>query len=656
MIRVLARAIAVAALGALAGAVGVTVAFALHPDFTLEMDGDLPRNVTGIYPTERAPNGDSFAWTGRSAKISLPGLDRRVPWTCVVRLRGARAEPVPQPVVAIDVDGVRAATRAATNTLEDMEALVPARATRPGLVLTVTSSATVVPGPGDPRELGVQIDRLQCRPADGIALPPRRALGRAMLAAAAFGAAFGAIGITAGSAVGAALLLAAVQAFPLVSGAAPYTAYIDRASSLAWWIAAMMVFTTWLVQWRMGHPLRQTARFAIAFAAAALYLKLLAILHPSKLLVDAVFHAHRFEAVLAGGYFFTQPLGAGGIHFPYAIGLYVFAIPWSVLTKDHVTLLRLIVCASECVAGALLYPVITRAWGDRLAGAIASALVTMVPVTYWVVGNANLTNAFGQSAALVAMALVILWSTDTLTVVRVIAMTIAIAVALLSHVSTFATLSATLVTLGVLFLWLGGPPLRRPARAVLLATALAIVFSIAVYYGHFGPVYLDALRLRGKTPIVAVDRNALPSGAPASSRPADQVVRQPEGPIGRLGESLRVVGQSFGWPLLVLAAIGGWQLTVRRGRDPLRLALVAWGVGFVVMFGVGVMRVDPAYQRYALEFVSRVAFATYPAAVILAGFGAGWAWRSGMAARAVGVALLGMAVAVGVREWVQMWR
>ena len=106
----------------------------------------------------------------------------------------------------------------------------------------------------------------------------------------------------------------------------------------------------------------------------------------------------------------------------------------------------------------------------------------------------------------------------------------------------------------------------------------------------------------------------------------------------------------------MLAAIGGWRLAVRRGRDPLRLALVAWGVGFVVMFGVGVMRVDPAYQRYALEFVSRVAYATYPAAVILAGFGAGWAWRSGRAARALGVALLGMAVVVGVREWVQMWR
>ena len=132
----------------MAGAVGVTLAFALHPDFTLEMDGDLPRNVIGIYATERAPNGDSFAWTGRSARINLPGLDRRVPWTCVVRLRGARAEPAPQPVVAIDVDGVRAATRTATNTLEDLEAIVPARDTRPGLVLTVTSSTTVVPGRG----------------------------------------------------------------------------------------------------------------------------------------------------------------------------------------------------------------------------------------------------------------------------------------------------------------------------------------------------------------------------------------------------------------------------------------------------------------------------------------------------------------------------
>jgi len=49
--------------------------------------------------------------------------------------------------------------------------------------LSISSSTTVVPGAGDRRELGVQVDRLVCRPeAAGLVLPPRRAIGAAALA------------------------------------------------------------------------------------------------------------------------------------------------------------------------------------------------------------------------------------------------------------------------------------------------------------------------------------------------------------------------------------------------------------------------------------------------------------------------------------------
>ena len=265
MIRALSRAMAVAAIGAAAAAAAAALAFVLHPAFTLEMDRDLPRNVTGLYPPERTADGSTFAWTGRDAKLNLPGLDRRVPWTCVVRVRGGRAAPLPQPRVEIDVDGISAASRAASNELEEMQVDVPARPGRAGLILIIASSTTVVPGPSDPRELGVQLDRLECRPASAIALPPRRTMAEAMLAGAAFGAAFGAIGITAGSAVGAVLALAVIQAFPFGSGPAPYTAYADRASSLALWIGAAMVALVGALQLLTRQPLRQTARFVIAF-------------------------------------------------------------------------------------------------------------------------------------------------------------------------------------------------------------------------------------------------------------------------------------------------------------------------------------------------------------------------------------------------------
>ncbi|MBF6216490.1 hypothetical protein IU487_36585, partial [Nocardia puris] len=84
---------------------------------------------------------------------------------------------------------------------------------------------------------------------------------------------------------------------------------------------------------------------------------------------------------MAGRYYFTQVM-PGGVEFPYAIGLYVFAAPWSWLTNDHVTLLRVVVIAAEAGAGALLYAMIARSCGDGRAGALAVALYSLVPLPY----------------------------------------------------------------------------------------------------------------------------------------------------------------------------------------------------------------------------------------------------------------------------------
>ena len=124
--------------------------------------------------------------------------------------------------------------------------------------------------------------------------------------------------------------------------------------------------------------MRNTARFAVTFSAGALFLQLLALLHPAKPIVDALFHAHRFEDVLAGRLYFTQ-LSTSATPFPYAIGLYLFAAPWAFLTANHVALLRVVVSTFEVLAGGLLYTVVVKTWGNRLAAAIAVALFILVP-------------------------------------------------------------------------------------------------------------------------------------------------------------------------------------------------------------------------------------------------------------------------------------
>lgn len=646
----LVRAISVAALGAIAGAACLALAYLWQPAFAVEMDREPPRNVTGIYAPELIPGGESFAWTRSSAKVTLPGLDRRIPWQCSVRLRGGRTPPLTQPTIELGIDGVTVATHVATNVFADVEAAV-AQSARDGLVLTIAVSSTFVPGPGDTRELGVQLDRIECRPAEGqLALPAARGLTSALVAGAIFGAAFGAIGITAGSAVAAVVLLALAQAIPLSSGPAPYVPYVDRAPWLALWIAGAMFLIVTVFDRTRRQRLRQTARFAVAFAAAALYLKLLAILHPTTPLVDALFQAHRLEWVLAGRYFFTQ-LMPGGVQFPYAIGLYVFAAPWSALTRDYVTLLRIVVCVAEAVAGALLYPAIARAWGDRLAGAIAVALFSAVPIAYWVVGNGNLTNAFGQAVALAAVAIVVLLSRERVRAGHVAVWSALIALALLSHVSTLALLGATVATLVVLFRLLGGSTLHRAAAGLAIALVVAATFAVGAYYRHFGDVYVNALKVRSGA---QTTDGANPAASSTPSR--DRRPTAAPAPLHvRAGRSLRLVAQSIGWPILLLAAVGAWRLHAQRARDPLRLALAAWATTFVVFFAVGVMRVGPEYERYSLEFVGRVAHATYPAAVIAAGLGAAWAWRSGSVMRVIVLLALGAAMAGSIHEWVR-WR
>ncbi len=86
----------------------------------------------------------------------------------------------------------------------------------------------------------------------------------------------------------------------------------------------------------------------------------------------------------------------------------------------------------------------------------------------------------------------------------------------------------------------------------------------------------------------------------------------------------RLAGRSSCWPLPERwhAWRAGW-------RDRLSLAVGAWALAFVAFMMLGIAApVDAANQRYAVEFVGRAVYATYPAAVLLAARGGAWAWRT----------------------------
>lgn len=624
------RMVVAAVLGALAGATALVFFYAIKPGVVLDMATDLPSIARGFYPIEKDPKGLTFAWTRDRAELALPGLDRRSPWTATVRFRGGRADPATLPDVQLAVDGEARATMRATNVFQDISIEIPPSAGDRGTVLTLTVSSTFVPGPGDSRALGVMVDEVTVVPAShAVALVPRRTLGSAMLACGLFGLAFGAIGLTSVPAVGAATLLAIGQAAAMVRGVGPYMPYGGKMAWFALGIVAVMVTAVLLAERLGGRRLRNTARFAAAFSAAALYLKLLVFLHPSMPIGDAVFQAHRFEWVLGGRYYFTS-IAPGGYQFPYAIGLYLFAAPFTLFGHSLpflVALLRIVVASADTLAGLLAYLMVLRATGDRVSGAIAVALFHLVPLNMAVQTTGNLTNAFGQSLFLVALALVSLGVVRQRAPRGVAIATLVTLAAAVSHTSTFAIAIPVLLLAALAFALRGHDVLRASARPIAVVALAAAAIAVAVYYAHFWETYRDQFaRITGEL--------ARPA---AESDPGGRTVA---GRAGMVPYYLRIF---YGTPVVALAAAGATWFRKRRQQDRLSLTLTGWSAGCAAFLVLGV--VTPVDMRYYLAY--------FPAVAMLAAIGASWLWRGGAIHRALAVGLLAWAVLIGVAEWLR---
>src|SRR5262249_6360673 len=152
------RTIAAAVLAGLFGAAWAALFYAWRAAIVVEFDRDLPRNVSGVHPPERDRAADvTFAWTSSDALVRLPGLDRRVPWTFDVRVRGARPSPPDNPSLTIVVDGAIVEQMQTKPDFRTVQVTIPARPDRRGVLIDLKSSATFVPGPSDPRPLGVML-------------------------------------------------------------------------------------------------------------------------------------------------------------------------------------------------------------------------------------------------------------------------------------------------------------------------------------------------------------------------------------------------------------------------------------------------------------------------------------------------------------------
>jgi hypothetical protein len=628
-------------MAAVVAAVAMLAVYQWRPDIRVGMDRGLPSGVTGFYTPERQGR-TSFAWSSGRARLEFGHIDRHVPWVCradVINWRSPGAGPAG---VQIRSNDALLLDRQVGEPRAELDFTIPADPAASGIDIFISITPTFRPGPQDPRELGLAFDAISCTPASGATPRPAPAIiARGSAAAAIVGIALGLAGLPIAAAIGASAGVATAQAWSLASGGAAYSLTSPPVFLLAC-LFALFCLVPAAVGAVLRAPLGTAARLAVAVSACAFYLKLIFLLHPDKDVVDAVFHAHRLDWVLAGRFYFTQ-LSTSATPFPYAIGLYVFSAPWSLLTADHVTLLRIVVCASEAIAGALLYPLIVRAWGDRATGVIAVLLFHLLPLPYAVIGNANLTNAFGQSAALVTMIAAISWVFEPRGVLPFAGLTALASLAFLSHIGTLAFLLPTLLILSALFYAAPGRAFRKPARCVLAAASLALVLAVGLYYGHFGSVYRP--QVEKAWAVVTGAASAEPLRATASELPQGAPERKASplqlGVRGALGQ----IRGSLGWPILILALAGAGRLLTRRRADRLVLGLGAWMLACAAFLGWSIVRtIEPRYVQDAWEFIGRVQLATSPAAAILAAYGATWAWRSGLVLRAASVLLVGGAV------------
>ena len=579
--------------------------------------------VQGVYPAERDEgSGRTFAWTSDAMTIVLDDIDRQVDWTLDLTVRGARAAG-PQPDLAFFVDGVPVLTQASARDFADVRVPIAVRA-QSGVTISMRSSSTFVPGPGDPRRLGAMIDRLTLTPG-GVVLPPGRAIAGVALASAAAAAAIALLGVTAGTAVGSAVLLSAALASLVARGFGPYTDFAQAAARCALWIGVATAVLTAVARWIRGQPFKNTAKFAIAFSGVVLLLELLVLLHPDMPIGDALFQAHRFQDVLAGKVYFTS-IAPGNYQFPYAPGLYVFAIPFSGFVRrgaSDMTLLRVIVCSAHVLAGLLLYNMAVRVRGDRLAGALAVATYHLIPLGFGVVAAGNLTNAFAQSLSVAALAAMASGAVRRERLSTIALLSLTLAAVSLSHTSAFAIASVAACVVALLFRLRGGPALRSPAIAILTAALLAAVVSVAVYYAHFMDTYRTELaRIGTETAAAAPDAGG-------------------RGIAERLAAVPRYLNIYFGIPALLLAAWGAVEMWRRGARDRVTLSSAGWVVTCGLFFALGIL--TPVDMRYYLALT--------PVVAITAAIGGAIGWTSRGPQRVASAVALAWMVVVAMRAW-----
>jgi len=577
-------------------------------------------STDGVFPAEYDPTtGRPFSWTGQSAQLTIPNLDRSRRYRLGVQLSALRPPGTPPPELRMAVDGYPLAQLTLPPGRQEILVGLPTRALD-GAVVTIDLSNTFAPGGDDSRALGAIVFNLAFAPADGHFRPTGRVLARAWLAA--FAAIVGVLlcGLRRRTAVAAAAVIAAAFAWLLLQDGAFIGSAVDRFVAIGLGTGAIGAAVA-VLRWRwpaIGGVPDWWLAAGIILCASAVELALFG--HPLATIGDGIFQVHRAAMVHGGQYFFTSITPRPFFEFPYPVALYVAAQPfWHFFPTeiDQVFLLRILTLAADALVGVTFYGAARRQWDNRAAALLCALLWPLARAPIQALSNANLTNAFGQAVFGAGMG-VFLWSAagGAVSITATVLAALLMATAFLSHFGT-ATVGACILGAAGLTLVVSAGRNRRIGLVLVGVGLAAAAFAYVVYYSHFHAVYSETIaRVMSKADAGATGKLVGP-------------------PLVKAKRWLAGVADDFAppsVPVFVAAVAGAVLLVRRRPRDVFSLVLLSWIVVWAGFSALGIFT----------PVTMRVNLAAAPAFVCLSAYalnGLATTSRAGLVLAAAGVLL-----------------
>ncbi|MFL5733614.1 MAG: hypothetical protein ACJ78Q_10475 [Chloroflexia bacterium] len=368
--------------------------------------------VFGFNAKERNASLD-YRWSGPKSSIRLPGIGNE-PVLVTITTVGNRPPGEPPPAIVIEARRRSYTVQTTTGPHSDSFNFERGDPTDGSFELSITSP--VFSPPGDPRRLGVIVDKLSVAPGDPglrpFVYPPPDTLGF-MLLGLVF--CFLAVLVATGNsrlALFASYLLA-LAATALVIFARPELGLLapNLPTVSAWGLALALIAGVVLAgaedpalaarnRWPGASPVSLVHRLGVLAFGAAFVLRFGGLIYPQFLTSDIMLHVHNIQRVFNGQWVFPGFL-PDGTPVPYPPALYVLLAPlaWFLgssddtlgfLLKWSAALLDAATCLGLAWAG-------LRLWSGAVGG-IAALVYALSPAPFDLFSAGNYSNLFAQSA------------------------------------------------------------------------------------------------------------------------------------------------------------------------------------------------------------------------------------------------------------------